>query len=41
MATTSGDPASYRLTPGQARALYAQWLQESVRRADAVLERGE
>ena len=41
LGAAGGDPASYQLTPGQARALYAQWLQESVRRADAVLERGE
>jgi tRNA (guanosine-2'-O-)-methyltransferase len=33
----SGDLAPYLLTPAQRRALYAQWLQDSVRRAEEVV----
>lgn len=37
LAAVSGDPGRYALEPGQAKALYAEWLKQSVRRAEAVL----
>jgi tRNA (guanosine-2'-O-)-methyltransferase len=37
LAAACGDPGRYALEPGQARALYAEWLKQSVRRAEDVL----
>ena len=39
LAAAFGDPGRYALPPGRAKALYAEWLTQSVRRADVVLER--
>jgi tRNA (guanosine-2'-O-)-methyltransferase len=37
LAAAGGDPGRYALEPGQAKALYAEWLKQSVRRAEDVL----
>jgi tRNA (guanosine-2'-O-)-methyltransferase len=38
LATVTGDPAAYGLPEARKRALYADWLRQSVRSADKVLE---